>query len=347
MAGNNRRAAHDIDELARRLAAEPYRYGFNALLRLIECLYPDRPRLGESQKPVEDPIRIGQAPAAPFDPASLTEFKPATQERPHHLAVRCFGSWGPNGPLPLHLTEYAQKRMDQHNDPTLVRFLDIFHHRMLSLFYRAWANNEPTVSFDRPQADRFSGYVGAFAGIGMASLRRRDEIADLSKLHYSGRLSAQTKSAEGLQDILNDYFQMPVRILSFVGEWLTIPYRHVCRLGRDSSNGTLGRTTVLGLRVWGCQHKFRIIVGPLGMDAFESFLPAGNRIKRLVAMVRNYIGDELAWDLQLVMLRDEVPAVRLSGRCRLGWTTWLGERKTADHADDLILDAFAAANHHS
>ena len=95
----------------------------------------------------------------------------------------------------------------QHHDPTLVRFLDIFHHRMLSLFYRAWANTEPTVSFDRPHTDRFSDYVGAMAGLGMSSLRKRDEIADLTKFYYCGRLASQTRCAEGLQDILSDYFQ--------------------------------------------------------------------------------------------------------------------------------------------
>ena len=341
MAGTDWKTTHDIAWLIDRLSKKPYAFSFYSVLRLLECLYDDKPRLGASQRPIEDPIRIGQKPATTFEPASLADFEHAKGNQPQRLTVRCLGLWGPNGPLPLHLTEYAQRRLNQHNDPTFVRFLDIFHHRMLSLFYRAWANNEPTVSFDRPHADRFSDYVGAMAGIGMSALRKRDEISDLTKLYYCGRLSSQTKCAEGLQDILYDYFQLPVQIESFVGEWLTLPGQHICRLGRDPANGALGRSTILGLRVWGCQHKFRITLGPLTLDDFKSFLPVGDRIRRLTALVRNYIGDELAWDLRLILKYEEMPAARLSNDTRLGWTTWLGKKPQATDANDLVINAFA------
>ena len=345
MAGTDRKTAHDLAKLTEAAEEKPYEFGFYSILRLIECLYADRPRLGASQRPVEDPIRIGQEPATAFESASLTAFEAAKDNRPHRLTVRLLGLLGPNGPLPLHLTEYAQERLRQHGDRTFVRFLDIFHHRMLSLFYRAWANNEPTVSFDRPDSDRFCDYVGSMAGYGMPALRQRDDVSDLTKLYYCGRLSCQTKCAEGLQDILNDYFQLPVCVAPFVGEWLNLPPQNICRLGLDPANGRLGRSVVVGLRVWGCQHKFRISLGPLGFGDYESLLPVGNRIRRLVVLVRNYIGDELAWDLQLVLNRDEVPAMRLDDRFRLGWTTWLGERPHENDADDLIINAFASVIH--
>lgn len=341
MAGTDRKTAHDLAQLTGAAEEKPYEFGFYSILRLMECLYAERPRLGTSQRPIEDPIRIGQEPATAFESASLTAFEAAQDARPHRLTVRFMGLLGPNGPLPLHLTEYAQERQRQHGDRTFVRFLDMFHHRMLSLFYRAWANNEPTVSFDRPDSDRFSGYVGAMAGLGMATLRERDDVSDLTKLFYCGRLSSQTKCAEGLQDILNDYFQMPVCVEPFVGEWLMLPRQDICRLGLDPANGTLGRSVVVGTRVWGCQHKFRLALGPLGLDDYESLLPVGNRIRRLVALVRNYIGDELAWDVRLILRHGEMPAMRLDDRSRLGWTTWLGQRPEESDADDLIINAFA------
>lgn len=341
MAGTDRKTAHDLAQLTGAAAEKPYEFGFYTILRRMECLYADRPRLGTSQRPIEDPIRIGQEPATAFESASLTAFEAAKDARPHRLTVRLLGLLGPNGPLPLHLTEYAQERLRQHGDRTFVRFLDIFHHRMLSLFYRAWANNEPTVSFDRPDSDRFSGYVGAMAGFGMSSLRERDDISDLTKLYYCGRLSCQNKCAEGLQDILNDYFQLPVCVEPFVGEWLMLPRQDICRLGLDPANGILGRSVVVGTRVWGCQHKFRLTLGPLGLGDYESLLPVGNRIRRLVTLVRNYIGDELAWDVRLILKYEEVPAMRLDDRVRLGWTTWLGQRPQESDADDLTINAFA------
>lgn len=341
MAGTDGKSSYNLDQFARLMKEKPFEFDFYSVLRYIECLYGEKPRLGESVKPMEDPVRIGQKPAATFEPAGLTEFEPSKGEKPHRLTVRCFGLWGSNGPMPLHLTEYAQERINHHNDPTFLRFVDIFHHRMLSLFYRAWANNEPTVSFDRPQSDRFSDYVGAVAGIGMSSLKKRDEISDLTKLFYCGRFASQTKSAEGLQDILGDYFQLPVHIEGFVGEWLNLPSQDICRLGLDPKNGTLGRSALLGKRFWGCQHKFRIIMGPLDLHDYESLLPVGDRIRRLIALVRNYIGDELAWDLSLILKHGEVPAMRLSGSCRLGWSTWLGRTQKDKDAEDLVIDAFA------
>lgn len=341
MAGTDRKTAYDLESLTAAAERRPYEFGFYSILRLMECLYTDRPRLGASQRPIEDPIRIGQEPATAFESASLTAFEAAKDARPHRLTVRLLGLLGPNGPLPLHLTEYAQERLHRHGDRTFVGFLDIFHHRMLSLFYRAWANNEPTVSFDRPDSDRFSAYVGAMSGLGMSALRKRDEVSDLTKFYYCGRLACQTKSAEGLQDILNDYFQLPAGVEPFAGEWLMLPKQNVCRLGLDPANGTLGRSVVVGSRVWGCQHKFRIALGPLGLGDYESLLPVGDRIRRLVALVRNYIGDELAWDVQLILKKEEVPAMRLDNGSRLGWTTWLGKRPTEKDADDLVIDAFA------
>lgn len=275
-----------------------------------------------------------------FEAASLTAFEPGRGGKPHRLIVRLLGLLGPNGPLPLHLTEYAQERKRDYGDSTFARFLDIFHHRMLSLFYRAWANNEPTVSFDRPEADRFADYVGSLEGLGMSALRKRDDISDQTKFYYSGRMSGQTKCAEGLQAVVTDYFDLEAGIEEFVGEWMRLPQQHICRLGTDKSNGTLGQSVIVGSRVWGSQHKFRIILGPLSAEDYVRLLPTGDRIRRLVTLVRNYVGDELAWDVRLILKREAVPAARLDGNSRLGWTTWLGERQREKDADDLVLNAF-------
>lgn len=340
MAGTDRKTAHHLTHLLKALEEKPYEFGFFSALRHFECHYKDRPRLGTSKRAGNDPIRISQEPELTFEAASLTKFEPATDNKPHRLLVRLLGLLGPNGPLPLHFTEYIKARQRDYKDETFARFLDIFHHRMLSLFYRAWANNEPTVSYDRPEEDRFGEYVGSLAGFGMTSLHKRDAVDDQTKFYYCGRLSGQTRSAGGLQAILTDYFNVPASVEEFVGEWLALPQQHVCRLGMDSANGQLGKSLIAGSKVWSCQHKIRIHLGPLNAKAYQRFLPAGDRIGRLVPLVRNYIGDELAWDVQLILKREQVPSTRLDGTFRLGWTTWLGERSTDSNAHDLILDAF-------
>jgi type VI secretion system protein ImpH len=324
------------------LAAAPEAFDFYQALRRIEALYADSPRLGTAPRPAQEPVRLGQEPSLAFAPATLAAFEPATAARPARLVSRFFGLFGPNGPLPLHLTEYAYERRHNLHDPTIARFADLFHHRMLSLFYRAWAAAQPTVAYDRPQRDSFAVYVGALFGLGTAEMRDRDAMPDLAKLHFAGRLAAQARNAEGLQALISAFFTVPVRIEEFVGEWLTLPADARCLLGRSRETGGLGTTATVGGRVWSAHHKFRIVVGPMRFAEYERLLPGGDSLARLTAIVRNYAGDELSWDVNLVLREDEVPALSLGRQGRLGWTTWLG-RRTGRDLDDLKLRPMARA----
>ncbi len=192
------RTTSDLVDLFRNLANEPYRFDFFQALRRLECLSPESPRLGESGSPQEDPIRLGQEPSLAFSPSTLSGLRPGAGGRPPRLMVHFMGLLGPNGPLPLHITEFARDRLRNSDDPTFARFLDVFHHRMLSLFYRAWAVSQPTVQLDRPESDRFAEYVGSFLGIGESSLRNRDAFPDWAKLYYAGRFCGQTRHPGGL-----------------------------------------------------------------------------------------------------------------------------------------------------
>jgi type VI secretion system protein ImpH len=329
-------------DLLVQLAAAPWRFGFYQAMRRLEALYRDRPRLGLSTRPAQDPVRLAQEPSVEFAPATLAGWEePPEDDRPARLLVNFFGLFGPDGPLPLHLTEYARDRRRNHRDPSFQRFADIFHHRALSLFYRVWANARPTVSFDRPEEDRFALYLGALIGLGMDSLRDRDAMPDLTKLHFAGHLACQTRHAEGLASILSAFFRMPVRIESFIGAWLSLQRGDRTRLADRPETATLGGTALLGARVWSRQHKFRVIFGPLSLTEYLRLLPGGRSFHRLIPIVRNYAGDTLVWDVNLILKRDEVPPTLLGQQGRLGWTTWLMPRRKPDDAADLFLDASA------
>src|SRR5262249_57140253 len=90
---------------------------------------------------------------------------------PAPMVQRVVGLFGPNGALPIHLTDWARDRARNSGDSAFVRFLDIFHHRMLALFYRAWAQAQPAVSVDRPRQDYFGRRLAALCGLGAPSLR--------------------------------------------------------------------------------------------------------------------------------------------------------------------------------
>lgn len=237
-----------------------------------------------------------------------------------------FGLLGPNGPLPLHITEYARDRMINSGDRTLIRFLDLFHHRMLALLYRAFANSEPVVHRDRPRSDRFRLYVGALFGFGLESQRDRDAVPDDAKLYFAGRLAAQPRNAEGLRAMIAEFFGVQAGIEQFVGEWVDLPTRSRWRLGGPGVGSALGRSTAIGRRAWLCQSKFRVVVGPLEPDQFPQWLPGGESLARLEALVQSYVGDQFSWDVRVVLSDRTRQPWRLGARAQLGWTTWLGSR---------------------
>ncbi|ANQ87062.1 hypothetical protein dqs_4046 [Azoarcus olearius] len=328
------RQAHDPVSLFDALAREPWAFDFLQAMRRIECAFPERPRWGSALRPQDEPVRLGQAPSLSFAPATLSAFK-TVEGAPPRLEVRFFGLLGPNGPLPLHLTEYAHHRELHHGDETFARFLDLIHHRFLALFYRAWAQAQPTVSLDRPRQDRFSTYIGSLIGIGQPALQQRDSVPDNARRFQAGLLARQVRNGEGLQAVLTGYFELPVAVEQYVGHWMTLRERDHSRLGR----ARLGSDTVLGRRVWDRQSKFRLQIGPLTLVQYEAFLPGGSALPRLADWVRFYTGGELSWDARLQLQRDQVPPLRLAHGARLGWTSWLGARRGNRDADELVLDA--------
>jgi type VI secretion system protein ImpH len=319
------------------LSEAPWRHDFYQTLRRLECIFADDPRWGEAKKPAQERVRLGQAPDLAFAPAPLASFSAERAGEPPRLQVHLFGLLGPNGPLPLHITEYARERLRHAGDPTLSRFLDLLHHRFIALFYRAWAQAQPHVNRDRPADDRFAAYIGAFAGIAPPAVRDRDAVPDLARQFHAGTLVRQVRNAEGLAAVLHHFFQVPVRLREFVGHWMALGPRERTCFSQDGAR--LGQGAVLGASVWDRQHKFRLEFGPLSLAQYESFLPGGAMLSPLVAWVRTYLCFELAWDVRLVLRENEAPRLSLGRAGRLGWTTWLGRRRAGSDADDLCLDA--------
>ena len=335
MADEGRGASRHL-VLFQALAAAPHAYDFYQALREIECAFPQRPRIGEARRPQDDPVRFGQSPSLAFAPSTLAAFLQSENGSPPRLIQNFFGLLGPNGPLPLHLTEFARDRLRNANDPTFVRFLDVFHHRLISLFYRAWSRAQPTTSLDRSGRDRFGLYIGAIAGIAAVSMRDRDAVPDEAKFSFAGLLGRQVRNAEGLASILKGFLRVPVQIQQLVAHWMELPDELRTRLG-DKNVCQLGETAVAGMRVWDLQTKFRVVIGPLSLAQYERFLPAGESYGRLSDWVRNYTGFEYKWDCRLVLKGDQVPPMLLGYNGRLGWTTWLGTRLSDADADDLVL----------
>lgn len=319
------------------LAARTYALEFFEALRRVECLWPDKPRIGTATRPADEPVRLGQSPSLDFAASMLSSIESREDGR---LGIQChfLGLFGPQGPLPLHLTEYARERSLNDHDPTFVAFANIFHHRMLELFYRAWAESQPTAQFDRPGEDRFAGWVAALVGIAGTHLRNADAWPDRAKLWFAGHLSAPTRTRDALESLLQAYFEFPLQVEECVGEWLeVVPDARFC-LGQNAQGGRLGLDTVLGGHVWCAQSKLRIRVGPIAMGELMQFLPGSASLERLRALMLNYLGHEYAWDIRFVMKRESLPGMQLGKFGSLGWTGWVAPPSAGADLDDVIID---------
>src|SRR5258708_32647742 len=186
----------ETDPLIRRMAKRPVDFDFHRAVRLLENHFRNHPRVGHSVRVAEDFLRFGQNPSLAFAPSTLESIAPTVDAAVPRLFVHFLGMLGPNGPMPSHITDFVRERLHNARDPTMARFLDIFNHRIISLFYRAWASAQKSVDFDRPAEGRFIAYIGSLFGIGMESLQNRDEVPDRAKLYFSGRLACQTRNAE-------------------------------------------------------------------------------------------------------------------------------------------------------
>ncbi|WP_241741429.1 type VI secretion system baseplate subunit TssG [Paragemmobacter straminiformis] len=303
--------------------------------RLLEAHFADAPRFGEARRPSEDPIRIGQLPEMAFPTSTIAEFSMPQAGKPGRLSNRFFGLFGPHGPLPLHLTEYARDRLRNHADGTLVGFADMLTHRFATLFYRAWVQGQPAPSFDRGKDAAFERKVAALSGYMGRGLQERDAMPDLAKRHFGGFLGSGPKHAEGLVSIVASFVRAPVRLEQFIGSWLPLEPGDQWQLGRRTA---LGRSTSIGTRVWSRTSKFRLRIGPLGLAEYRSLLPGGRGLAQVDAIVRNYVGEQFEWELNLVLAARSVPKPILGKGATLGQTTWIGRRPADRDADSLHLN---------
>jgi len=338
VATGKRARSDDLTHIAQ-LRDDPTDYHIFHALRVLEAHNADRPRFGQSRRAAQDAVRLEQEAELAFPTSTIADYIEAPG-KPARLVNRFFGLFGPMGPLPLHMTEYARERRRNFRDTTLIAFANTFTHRIMGLFYRAWAAGQPAPQFDRKGDDSFEPKVAALTGHMGPGLQARDLMPDLAKRYFAGHMASGTRTAEGLVTLLQSFFKVPVHLQEFVGCWLDLEPDDRWQLGM----GALGRSTSIGTRVWSRASKFRIMIGPLSMEDYRRFLPNADpnhegAIERLEAVVRNYLGDALDWDVNVILKAREVPRVALGGRnAALGHTTWLGARRDQAHdAADLFL----------
>jgi type VI secretion system protein ImpH len=343
MAAESRVPDTDLSGSAAAAALEenPQSFGFFQAVRLLRRLAPEREAVGEFADPGREVVRFSSNPSLAFPAGEVQELE-IGEDGPARMMVNFMGLVGHMGVLPLHYTRLVNDEQ-RDDDRPLTDFIDLFQHRIVSLFYQAWERSHFYVPFERGDEDRVTRHLLDLIGLGDETLRSRLQIPDVALLYYCGLLGMRQRSAVALEQMLEDYFGVPVEVLQFLGGWYSLSDESRCRVddepGFDAAG--LGEGVVVGDEIWDSQARVRIRVGPVNRSRYEDFLP-GQEAHNALRAITEFFGDgQFDFELQLVLAEEDVPGVVLDASAEdapsLGWSTWIRTRPMSRDADETTL----------
>jgi type VI secretion system protein ImpH len=356
-----------------RLYREPYSFDFFQAVRLMQRLAVERVPVGLAGPPPREVVRFRALPSLEFPASMVHTLQASTAEQPvPTMFVTFLGLHGPSGVLPRHYTDMVlrMERERRGEERRALRdWFDLFNHRFISLFYRAWEKYRFWLAYERGEQNRdepdaFTRCLYSFAGMYTGGQRGRlrveavevggersrvlGRVEDQAIAHYAGLFANKHRTAAGLNRLLSDYFGLPARAEQFVGQWLALEEMAQTRLGDPEGNALLGMNAIAGEKVYDVQGKFRLRLGPLTYKQFLDFLPdrsPGPEHKAfwlLAHLTRLYVGAEFDVEVQLVLLAGQVPECQLGDEWpgpRLGWNTWLNSQQPQGDATEAVFQA--------
>jgi len=329
--------AKEIVGIREELADHPQAFQFFQAVELLQRIRSDRDPVGGFGEPAREAVHFAVPPSLGF-PTSEIRSLDTTGSGPARMEVNFLGLTGPQGLLPLTYTVLVADRV-RSRDTALRDFLDIFHHRALSLFHRGWRKHRFDVIHEDGGRDPLREHVLDLVGLGLETSRSGSALPLDAMVFYSGLLGPQQRSGVALEQLVEDLFDTPAEVVEFAGAWYRLEERDLCLLGEDGSGSRLGWGAVVGDEVWNPQARVRIRVGPLDRSRYRDFLPGGEAHTTLSKVVRFFTHDAFEAEVQLILRREEVAGVRLGGEgaAPLGWSTWLRTRTPERDPDEAVV----------
>lgn len=333
----------DTDSLSRMLTERPGSFDFFQAVRLMHRLFPSRVPVGRASDPDKEAVRFRSSvslvyPAVEIKGLEEEDGKDAAPE----MTVAFMGIASPSsfGSLPLRYAEFLLE-LEKRKNRVLRDFFDLFNHRFISQFYRAWEKHNLPVSHEREERGRIETALYSLIGMGLPGLSSRLPFPDRALLYRAGILGRRPLPASSLEGLITSYFKVPAEVIQFVPRWYDVAEEEITRLGE--ANSTLGEDALIGSSVRLHLYGFRIRLGPLGWDEFMDFLPPGAGFRSLVELAYLAVGKEFEFDIQLVLKAPEVPDFRLSSApgqlAYLGWSTWVKSRPFDHDPSDAVFDS--------
>ena len=319
-----------VKKAARRLKSGAGAPDFWAFVRAMENARPSNPRLGKAKNPLDENVRFGQQPYLHFPPTDIAEIIEGGRAAgvDATIILYFFGLLGVNGPMPLEFTNYVFRRSHNHFDNTWRRFLDIIHHRFVTLYYRSYAAGQQAMSFDRKDDDPLSFIIKSLAGFSTAgSTPDREEMLILRSV---AQLSCASKNRAGLEDMLRRLFKFNLAVRDFIPSSGDIPAENRAVLGKK--NATLGLDAQIGSAYLSITGKFEIQIGPLSFDEYRSFMLDRNGARLLIEAVSLYLDRPMDYSVVFTVRTHTIPLAQLGfdpaharwEAPQLGYTCWIG-----------------------
>lgn len=273
----------------------------------------------------------------------------------HQIDVTFLGLYGVATPLPLHYAVDVLRSVETYNVATQVQteesaastatesgstpirdFLDIFHHRIVSLFYRSWLKYRYDRAFGMPGRDPITDYLLWLIGCSPDLDESAIGVEPVRMLRYAGVLTQRPRSAAMLEGVLQDYWEgVDARVEQCVGRWVTIGESDQCKMG--FANSGLGSDLTVGEQVYDLNGSFCICLGPMDWETYLKFLPGTACYSQTRSLAAFYCTDPLAFSVELQLKAGEVPEMQLTSGTdgsRLGLTSWV---RTDELAETRVL----------
>jgi len=332
---------HQADSIKEAICTHSVEFDFFRLMCLIEAR--EGHPVGTMPSPKREHFRLSQEISLKFPSSAVASANYTPDNDRIAVVIRCLGMLGANGVLPRVMTEHIERRVRSKRDKTLYAFINIFQHRLFTLFYRAWALNQRCIDHAWGDAGKHDSYVSALVGLKPHQQECPSRIEPRALMYHSGTFAAFTANRDALIAFLQDYFEVPFKLIEFVGNWMVIPRDDRARLGRVRSTTTLGVNLVLGERIWNAHLRFRLHIGPLDHQDFLRFLPNHATFYKLKDSLRKYVGNHYDCVLSMTLRAESVPSVSLGKQSFLGWNSWIGKRQQQTDTSEYSV----TLNHYS
>ena len=250
---------------------------------------------------------------------------PGTAPERIALTPTFIGLLGANGTLPFHYSERIASQQLHSKDDSARAFLDLLSNRMVGLFFETWGKYRLEASLDTHGTDRLRGMLTQLGGASEPDATRHPSSEIDAEAYYAAAFRTRPVSASAVADILNEHFGVPVQLEQFVGCWDALGPHQQTIMGH--AGPTLGRGATLGKRIWRCDMRLRLNIGPLDIAQRDRCLPHGSIATGMKRMMQRFGMSNSDCEVRLLLkpacVRPAVLKSNTSAPDRLGWGSFL------------------------